>query len=1109
MSRLLLRFLVVLALGLAVVYVAGTGDTGGGPRESPTLATGPLGDMGTRVPGPAGRGGVQLTPIRDVVITLLETAADGTGEAWPVGELRGSRAEFRTPEHQRIADAVAVYALRGAADPGAPGRRSVFDAVLHHRPLSEDDAARARAAAREERPPTALAYVRIEAAEAVIETRPGARQVQFLGGPPDGVAITLFEADGTAVLEVRTERLLCTYPELPVPDRLLITSDKLVRLYTPDRLYRLEGEGFWALLESAPRAAGPPSDRSGKTTEPQHGRFELLRRIHFEAAEGFRRDRAADSRQIRRERTTVTADGPAVLELRQFRTATDRKRMAVDTFELHRAVRIVARSHLEDPDHDLVEDLETDLAAEFLRLWIGADAFEAAEAVGDVRLRSVLRRTRAENPPHVLENTTVATGERARLEYAGQHPHRVEILAWSARPVPTGLLLAGPSHVAIPVHRPPHVAGAFRDPDTEHLNFSARCDGNLVVENLDRDPAIRHARLILERNVHIDLDALQRAPERHAGPGEPAAFTPASSSLFARDRFVLTHHGEPACRAEFAARGAVRTETLFGRLEADAVDGWLGDRDRWRIEANGRPCLDLPLASRSAPEVARALEAFALTPAGPAARPAEASGRLTVEGQRAVLEAHPPPDGAARGAGGASARFTGAVRLTQTELTAEPIVLSCEDLRFALSAARSAAGPQLEPGSFAAEGDVVLEAGTSIRASGDRLTVAVAAPPADAGKAARAGRLRLEGFPASVSAAPHTGDAVRLEGRTIDYDGLTRTATARTGVLAVLVPAKGDFVLPAAAPRATVLLRAIELEAEEATAQWDEHNVVRGFRAAQAVRIRGFDRPAGRAAGTAAPSPRLVQWAEGDELVFEVLDDDAAGPASMRRLVLRGSVEQPVRAACRNPALPEEDDLLLVVPVLVLAGPSAPPELTEVRGYGAGSVAYRSQDNVFSSSTRSGPRRDRSLHARFERGFVLRRLAPESFRLDLLDGGEVESFDADGKLEAWLKASEALGLVLQTTAKEHDEDLAAVERGYARGDVRFRYGEDAQGGGDELFWERGTSLLTLAGSPAWGQRAGEPRQEFDRMTYNRATRRFDVYRGAGRLQQRFERKEQP
>lgn len=81
-----------------------------------------------------------------------------------------------------------------------------------------------------------------------------------------------------------------------------------------------------------------------------------------------------------------------------------------------------------------------------------------------------------------------------------------------------------------------------------------------------------------------------------------------------------------------------------------------------------------------------------------------------------------------------------------------------------------------------------------------------------------------------------------------------------------------------------------------------------------------------------------------------------------------------------------------------------------------------------------------------------------------------------------------------------------MERGYARGNVRFQYREDTQGGCDEAFWERGTNALTILGSPAWGQKTGEPRQTFRKAVYNRATRRFQLYQGAGRLRQRFEKK---
>ena len=133
------------------------------------------------------------------------------------------------------------------------------------------------------------------------------------------------------------------------------------------------------------------------------------------------------------------------------------------------------------------------------------------------------------------------------------------------------------------------------------------------------------------------------------------------------------------------------------------------------------------------------------------------------------------------------------------------------------------------------------------------------------------------------------------------------------------------------------------------------------------------------------------------------------------------------------------------------------------------------------------------------------RLEENHFRLFFPGGGRVESRDAEGKLGALVRCNKELGLLVNSTAREKSDDFRVVEHGYAEGDVFFRYGDDTKGGCDRAFWERGTNILTIDGSPAWIQRAGESRPHtFKRAFYNRATRRFRISRGSGSLRRRFE-----
>jgi len=1104
-NRLFIRFLLVLGAGVAVLLLATTAEKKSEKKESPTIITGPLGDMGTRLAtGERGAPPVQINPIRDFVVTLLERVdhpADRGSTFQPIAELRGRKAEFKTPELQMIHDALAVYEIRG--DPTAPvdERRRVFNAVMRYRPMSDEEALRSRkergADDRDELQNLKVTHIRVRAAQGVLDNREGTQRIHFYGGPPEGVEVTVFGADARAVLEVRADRFTCTYLPEDGRGRIVITTDKLVRVFTPDRLYTLQGVGLQASLSVG------QSEPAGTSDD-----LRLMRQIRFTSLEGYRRrptsrDKTSEAR-VTEERITVTGDGPAVLRLRRVRAENRPNAIFVDMLELCNSVQVNDRSTYENPARDIVDHLNLDLYSNYLRLWIRERRFEAAEAREDVVLRSALRRTiRGEEKAL----TTEIRGARARLSYVGETPRAVRVFAWSFRPTPIGLRFGSPLYMAFPYHRAPEVKGSFTDPSTDNARFEARCEGDILLENIDQDRETRRGRLTLIKNVEIDVQGLRenRARKKEAAAKETSSpeWMPGSSLIKVRDRFVITHHGEQQDRlADFQAIGRVKVETLIGKLEAEEVQGVIRSGDAWKVVATGFPRLIHPITSRTTPVLARSLRAFNLTPPVAGARPSESGGHLSIEGRRASLEFTRTRTRDRKESLSGRIRFREAVKVKQTEALTDPIQLFCSDFVFDLEQTTQKEATRAGPTRLRAEGDVVVEAGKALWATGDLLRID---PLENTASGRRTARAELTGLPARITAVDGTGNKGLLEGMTLQFDGPSRSATAIEGVFARFYPAKGDFMLPGGANERTVHVHAVELEAGRATLTWNSARSISAFRAVDAVRLRGFDPTGTRSGKEPARSGRLIQWAESDELRYEVVPGVENGRAPVRRLSFLGEVDNPVRIAVRDPRNLQEDDFLLVVPVITLAGPAGTPRLTSIRGFGPGRIFFRSQEDLFSSSARSGSDKEKSVRVRFNDGFELRQIEEELYRVTFVNGSEAESRDRDGKLEAWLTASKELSLLLNSAAREGDDDFRAIERGYAEGDVGFKYAEDTRGECDKAYWERGTNELTIVGGPAWVERIGQPRQTFKKATYNRATQRFSAYSGSGQFKTRFNR----
>ncbi len=1104
MKRLVFRFFVVLLAGAAILYLATLRDTPDKPAETPNIDTGPLGDMGTRI-DPVGRG-VQINPIRDVVLTLHEKipSRGETGSLFqPIAELRGRKAEIKSRDVVQVQSAVFVREVGKNLPDKSLERRNLFEAVAGYVPptILDARAAGAKTSGAVERGEKAragkkrrISHVRIQATMAERISRDEAQWIHFYGSPPDGVKITLFEGV-IPVLEARTDRLTCFPVDRHDRSVLRVYSDSLVSLFTPDASYELSGTGLRSrLVDSKNRSA---SDR---------GAITLLRGIRFDATDArAHRPEKKQGRRVVDHRSRISCDGPAHLVLRRLPSRKKGDPVVVDALQLHNTVHAEDFTRTKNLKRGGMDNLRVDLRCDFLHVRIQERQITSTEARGRVQIRSRHGRTGNGGSAGIAYDSDVtARGERAMADFKGSRPVRIRIFGWSATVFRSGILLGTPIHVAGLRHAPPEIEGYFTGTRAGRGHFHARSDREIALDNIGQDAKNWRGSLSLTKNIVVDMKDLVRGDNRRT-----SSWLPGSSRIKIRDRFVLTRHDEKKRLLDFIGTGHVRIETLLGNLEAEEVRGVARDPDHWRIEATGRPSLNHPVASRrSTPGLEDFLRSFSLAPPVSADRPSEASGHILVEGDRATFDLVRTKKRDGKELVTSDVRFAGLVKVTQQEISAEPIRLYCQDLSFSSTHGKSKNRAGIEPSSFRALDNVVVEAGDSFRASGDSLvldTRALKSPPEGAPK--RSGSGMLVGLPARITAVNRVGGRAVLEGNRLLVDGAERSVVAETGVFARIFPIGGSFVVPGSGEQ-KASVKVLELEADSAVMGWTEARDVRYFRADDAVRIRGFDRIDKSAPGWAPTTDRLLHWGAATSLVYELVDSRDT-KASSRRITLVGDADHPVRLGYRDPGRPEEGDFLLTVPVIVMEGQASGGAGSKAIGYGPGSFRFKSQENVFGSIGLGGSKKGETILVEFKNGFRMLGMSDELFRLSFPDGGEVTSRTRDGRLEAWISASKELALLLNNTERKEEDDFRVVERGYAAGDVLFKYGEDTRGGCDKAFWERGTNILTIVGSPAWGEKAGEGRQEFKKMTYNRATRKFDFYSGSGRLKRRFQRKENP
>ena len=1109
MKRQVFRFFVVLLAGAAILYFSTLRGEPEKPAEIPNIDTGPLGDMGTRI-DPAGPG-VQINPIRDVVITLHEKTPSrgGAGSLFqPIAELRGEKAEIKSRDVVQVQSAVFVHEIGKNLPDKSLERRKLLEAVVGYSPPTILDArkARAKSSGGAERDDGSLvdkkrriSHVRIQASMAERISRDEAQWVHFYGSPPDGVKITLFEGV-TPVLEARTDRLTCFPADRSV---LRVYTESLVNLFTPDASYELSGMGL----------RGRMVDTKNRNA-PDHGTITLLRRIRFETTGArARRPEKKKADQVVDHRSRISCDGPARLELRRVPNRKKSDSVVVDSLQLHNAVHAEDFTRTVSRKRGGLDTLRVDLDCDFLNVRLQERTIASTEARGRVRIRSRHGRAGNGGTADLADDFDVsARGERALVEFKDSRPIRIRICGWSAYFFPAGFLLGEPLRVAGLRHVSPEIEGHFSGTRAGRGQFHARSDQEIFLEHLGQDARNWRGCLTLTKNIVVDMGDLKRADAKDLKRSEKkrtSSWLPGSSRIWVRDRFVLTRHNEKDRLLDFIGTGRIRIETLLGNLEAEEVRGVARDPDHWRIEASGHPVLSHPVASRrSTPGLENFLRSFSLAPPVSADRPSEASGRVLVEGDRAVFDFVRKKEKNGAEVVKSDVRFVDSVKVTQEEISTDPIHLHCQDLSFSSSHGKKGGQTGIDPSSFRAAGQVVVTAGTSFHASGDSLVLdtGVLTPPSkDPSK--RSGSGKLVGLPARITVVNRTGGKAILEGNRLLLNAAESRARAETGVFARIFPIAGSFVVPVSTGQ-RMGVKVLELEADSAVMGWTADRDVHFFRADDAVRIRGFDRVERSVHGWAPESDRLLHWGAATSLVYELLDSgDAKAPS--RRITLLGDTDHPVRLGYRDPGHPEEGDFLLTVPVIVVEGQASGGTGSRATGYGPGSFLFKSQEDFFGSSGLGGSEKEKTVHVEFKNGFHMVGLSDEIIRLSFPDGGEVTSRTRDGRLEAWVSASKELALLLNNTERKEDDDFRVVERGYASGDVLFKYGEDTRGGCDKAFWERGTNILTIVGSPAWGEKAGEGRQEFKKMAYNRATRKFDFYQGSGRLKRRFHRKEKP
>lgn len=1126
-----------------------------------------------------------------------------------ITELHGSAAEYRADETQVITDALFVRELDETSTLPAAERRTLFQEVLAYEPgeieppAVDDPESDADATKRK------ITHVRIAAGRAEIVARKNeSPRIRFYGDPPDGVQITAFDEQARPVLEFRTEFLLARQNDRDENVEFALSSPKRVHFYSPDGRYRLSGIGLRGHF------VRPRERKDDGTSPPSSGIFVLDREIRLEAPMGLVMAKEPDTdedetdgrdanppsttkdpnkaknarkpkkpaqpkkktNRVYRNEGVITCAGPARFrvqrpdEKRREADGADSSPAVFDYLELNNRVHAHHESTTLE-DGVAVAYAVQDLDAERLEIRLENRELDSIVARHHVNAKVVYHTPLRPSGDRVdlgtsqMQETTLRC-HRARVAFKSRTPKWIRAYAWSTVTCCIGGDQFGRFYAGAPIYSPPQIDGRVRAKNLDEGRFRATCRREILVQ---RKPRHGTGRLTLFDDVKLDFEGAGRRGEddpekakkkrKKKGPETPS-WLPGFSGLEARDRVVIDHFDRPHRLLDFLADGDVRIETVMGKMTAQRVTGTVVNTDRWRVEADGDPVLDLPISSRSSDRFGRILRDLTLDRGGPAPRASETAGRVRIEGRRAVFEmdrtqvvakaadeatakksdpekADQPKkaDEEQRMMRGA-ARFAEAVRVTQLEASSAPIRLFCRDLRFGFDevpGTDETGKRRTATSEIVADGDVVIDGGPGVRASGDRLTFDRRASDERSGT--------LVGYPARLRLVDRHKRRAILEGRTITLDSTNRRAMARTGAFARFHPSRDSrFSIPGA-ETGSITIDAVEIDADRAEISWGERQSLSAFRAFDSVRMRGFDQASGSDTGG-----RLLQWAEADQLHYELAEaptvesssessstderstaapgaaatpdspdtpakPTAAAKQSDRRariLKLIGQEEQPVRMGYRDPTREgADDDYRLEVPMLVVRNGAKADAPDEVTGYGAGRIHLLSQDNVF--GTKSGDaKRSEVIDLRFRNGFTMHRVDDNRSRLDFPGGGELISTTGDGKQVAHLEASKTLSLRLNTAKRKEGEDLRVIDSGYAEGDVKIRYRNDTTGGADAVTWRRGTNTVIMDGKPAWIDQPGQRSKATGRrITYNMATRRVRIADFAGQLRRQFEGKE--
>ncbi len=1085
MNRTALRVAIVAVIGAVGLFVLSRLDSDTESVESPTIHTGPLGDVGSGLGASRGRR-ILVNPARDVVVRLMKPTTP-TGDAVevfePVAEVRGRTVEYLSDRKQLFVDPVLVYELP-RTDLRGPDRRARFEGVVNHVP-EEASPSRVLPDDIEKRRPT---HLRIQAARAeVTDLDTGQPTVRFLGEPPHGVAITVFVDGGIAAFEGRTDQLTCAIDKRDDRGIIHVTTDRLVRLFSADGRMTLRGQGF------AAHAIEPEKD--GERTV--HVRLARAVRFTFPRAEPA--PKAGDDESKRRVVAAegwVECDGPATMRMREIATVVDGKPATTSRIE-HLSFTGGVRGAMDsvvqrrkDGAPDGFDHLRQRFESERARVSFLEQTMRAIDLDGSFRFVADHAKT-AERDVTTLPNRATLVAERARIGFVDGEPRTIRAYAIGTRPVRTPFSGFGVPPMPSPVHRAPRITGSFELDGVDHGGFEATCRGDVTatVDSIPKDAADPEGRSSLALR-EVMLHDHPRLELRGLRATRPDALVPGDSTLTATDTIAIRWPDPRTQAIAFDGQGDVRLRSLLGQLSAQHLYGTIHGSRRWRLVADGAPVLDRPILGRGGGDrVDDVLKTLMLDRGGPEPRAGEAAGRLTVRSARTVFESVGVDDDNA-----GLVRFVGPVRIVQHERGADPITLDCDALRLGFApAGKDTEGRSDLAIEAVATGSVVLDAGRGTRIAGDELVAT--RPSRDAEPHAR-----IRGWPARLSAKSDIGDEVVVDGRTIELSPATRRAIVNEGVQARLLPAAarvrgrlGEHLSVPGSNRDYVAR--LELDAERAEIEWAERGGLASFQALEAVRLRGFDRR------TDDASARLLQWGEADELHH--VARDGGGDKVHRTTTLIGTREAPVRLAFRDPKVRHAGDhYRLDVPRLVIDEPPGKVGRS-VTGHGAGTLFFLSQDNLFGTKMSGGSRQEERITMRFRNGFTMRDLTRHRSRIDFPGGGEVRSASLDGRTNGWLTADDAFALRVGTTKRKEDENARVVESGFAEGNVRFRYLDDTEGECDALTWERGTNTITVAGDPVQIEHAGNPIRG-KTATYDLVTGRFEATRISGTLRRRFD-----